>query len=493
MTAELRARRLEVGVGAAAMNLPLTVGSGFWVVQQQRFTARERRLRTDREVEEMVEQGRVLLGEAWPAHDQIRLSAAGVAADRAVDVARRGAASAPVTEQAAAFQAEAQERLRRLRKNDDLREALMSVWIPHESSAHKDADERLRRSENRNGLREALKGIGPLLSDVDRDDPGGLPIPMVRPSIDEQYCAAFRSWGLDVDGAPEAEAAARLQAEPNAVVQDLIAALDSWMLHRRKMRTEARWPRLFRIVDQLDHNAERRQLRALMVSDASPRAESVAGLLGAGAPWPALWALGRGNKWQQVRQLREPMTPQTPVLTVLLLAQACEDVGDAAAAEEVLRQALAVRPRQVVLWDALGKLLEQQGPSRLAETIACYRTIRVQHPSLGLKLAQLLIQAGKPREAELVLTALVDGRRDNLEIRVALGIAFYDQGKPNKAELVFQQGPRTRARSGLAALQPRQRSEGTEQVGRSCGGTPQGDRTRCSSRLGTRQPRRAVF
>jgi hypothetical protein len=57
--------------------------------------------------------------------------------------------------------------------------------------------------------------------------------------------------------------------------------------------------------------------------------------------------------------LNDPRTD--PVLTVVLLAQAYAAVGDAAGAEQVLCEAAAARPDQVVLLDALGKLLERRG------------------------------------------------------------------------------------------------------------------------------------
>ena len=75
-----------------------------------------------------------------------------------------------------------------------------------------------------------------------------------------------------------------------------------------------------------------------------------------------------------------------PVLTVVLLAKASRGVGDTAGAEQVLRQALATRPEQVVLLQELGELLEQQGRSRLEDAIGCNRAIRARRPRLGIQL-----------------------------------------------------------------------------------------------------------
>ena len=169
-----------------------------------------------------------------------------------------------------------------------------------------------------------------------------------------------------MDGTAEADVVAKLGAEPDVVVQELAAALDSWMLERRRLkRPEAEWRRLFRVAEQLDRSERHRWLRALLAGESRPRAASVAGLVGPGSFWPALWELTRGDDWQQLREVRREIDPRTePVLTVVLLAQAYAAVGDAAEAERVLREAATARPDQVVLLDALGKLLERQEPSR---------------------------------------------------------------------------------------------------------------------------------
>src|SRR5262249_46606139 len=155
-------------------------------------------------------------------------------------------------------------------------------------------------------------------------------------------------------GTAEAEVVERLRQEPNVVVQELIAGLDGWMIERRRNRPEARWRRLYRMADQLDHSDLHRRLRALLVGEVPPRAGWVAGLVGVGSPWPALWEQARGNVWKHLLEVRRQIDPVgEPALTVALLARACEAVGDTAAAEEVLRQAAATQPGQVLLLDAL--------------------------------------------------------------------------------------------------------------------------------------------
>src|SRR5262249_15278415 len=155
-------------------------------------------------------------------------------------------------------------RLERAKKNRALLEAALDVSAPHETPA------------------DTHDGAGPLMAPA-------------RPSVDQQYAAAFQRWGLDVDGAAEADAAARLGAEPEAVVHELIAALDGWMLERRRRgRPEAEWRRLYRLADRLDRSDRHRRLRAVLVGESPPPAEGVAGLVGVGSPWSALWEQARG-------------------------------------------------------------------------------------------------------------------------------------------------------------------------------------------------------
>jgi tetratricopeptide (TPR) repeat protein len=296
------------------------------------------------------------------------------------------------------------------------------------------------------------------------DEAGRLAAP-AQPSVDEQYAAAFRRWGLDVDGTAEAEVVARLGAEPDAVVRELITALDGWMLERRRLkRPEAEWRRLFRVAEQLDHSERRRWLRSLLVGESPPRAASVAGLVGTGSSWPALWELARGDDWQRLREVRREIDPRTdPVLTVVLLAQAYGVVGDAAGAEQVLRAAATARPDQVVLLDALGKLLERQGASprgkpdqvvlldalgkllerqgasRRGTAIEYYRAARAQRPCLGIALSGALIRASRAEEAEGVLRDLLRQERETPTLHNDLGICLDVQKKHEAAEASYRQ------------------------------------------------------
>jgi Tfp pilus assembly protein PilF len=357
-----------------------------------------------------LERGRALLEEGWRANDLARIKEAKGEAD----AAGRGA-SAGVKQQVAAFQREVEQRLRRAEKNRALLVALLDVALPHETSAYV-------------------------------PDARGRMMALAQPSVEEQYAAAFRRWGLDLDASAEAEVVARLRDEPGPVLEEVIAALDIWKLDRRSKKRP--WRRLLRLAEQLDRTARRRQLREMLTGDGLLRAEEAAGLMGAlrsaGHPWAALAELERVKQRRLVR-LRDRMRPETdPVPSVILLAEACRRAGGAAVAEGLLRQALAARPDQVGLLSALGHLLEQQGASRLGEAIERYRAGRARQPRLGITLGVALVKAGRALEGEEVLRDLIRQQPNNPETFLYLGNALAAQKKVDQAWAAWSKAVRLR-------------------------------------------------
>jgi hypothetical protein len=369
-----RRRPAAAGLLAAVAMLALMAGVGGSLLYQQRAAARQRQAQTDRDVRGVLARAGGPLDAAWQAQDVAQLTAALAEGNRAVDVARSGGAGQAVQEEAEAFQADAGQRLARARKNRALMEAVLDVSVRQGPSVY--------------AGNEAGRWTAP-----------------AEPSVDEQYAAAFRGWGLDVDAIAEDEATTRLLAEPQAVVQEVIAALGGWMLERRRQnRPEAEWRRLFRVAERLDGSERHRRLRALLIGESPPRAESVMSFVGSGSPWLLLWELSRGDRWRQLRQVREDVNPRTdPVLTVILLAQAYGAVGDTGGAEQLLAEAATTRPDQAALLDALGKLQMGLEPSRGAKAVEYYRAVRALRPRLGIALSGALIRAARAEEAEGVL------------------------------------------------------------------------------------------
>jgi serine/threonine-protein kinase len=398
-------RPAAAGLLVAAALLLTAVSIGAWLLYQQQAVAHARQEEIDHRFRPVLERERVLLEEAWRAHDLAKLTAVNVGGQRALDMARGGGASAAVQQEAEAFRQDAARRLARATKNQSLLDDVLEVLAPQEMiTYHHD-----------------VAGLTP--------DP---------PSLDEQYAAAFRRWGLDVDRTAEADVGARLRQEPEGVQQELIAALDAWMLERRlRGSPEAKWRPLFRLAEQLDPGVRNRPLRAWLVGETPLRADTVAGMIGTGAPWPAPWELGYGKAWRGLLEVRRQINPQTePVQTVVLLARAFATVGDVVRAEEVLRQAATARPQQVVLLDALGKLLARRG--RLEEAIGYYRAARGQRPQLGVALTRALLAANRAMEAREVMQDLVLRQPDNPTFHLFLGIATYEQKKDPEARTIFR-------------------------------------------------------
>jgi serine/threonine-protein kinase len=411
----VRRHPAAAGLLAAMLLLMLVGGVGAGLLYRHWAADRDRRAQTDQEVREVLERSRGQLAEAWQTQDLTQLTAALAEGNRALDIARSGEASAAVRQEAENFRTDAGGRLQRAKKNRALLEAVLDVSAPQET-----------RQDT-------------------RDETGQLMV-LNQLSTEEQYAAAFRRWGLDMDRTAEADVVERLRAEPDGMVQELIAALDSWMMERRGQRTnrkrelpEAPWRHLYRIADQLDHSDRRRRLRALLVHGLPPRPEWVAGVVGVGSPWLALWEQAHGNRWRYLLEARREIDlRKEPALTVVLLAQAFAAVGDTAAAEQVLRHGATVQPGQVVLLDALGKLLESQGPSRLEEAIGYYRTARGQRHHLGISLSKALLSAGRPAEVEQVMQELVLLQPDNPAFYFYLGSAAYHQKKYGEAQTYYR-------------------------------------------------------
>jgi serine/threonine-protein kinase len=393
----VRRRPTTAGLLFAVLLLVAAGAVGGWSL----YAARVRQARTDQEVRGVVARARGLLEEGWRAADLAKLAEARAEGNRAVDIARSGGASAAVQQGAEALQQDAVGRGERAEKNRALREALLEVSSPPETKPY---------------LR----------------DKSGRVLLLPLPSVDRQYVATFRNWGLDVDGTAEAEVVRRLGGEPEPVVQEVIAALDHWMIVRRQRgRPEAEWGRLYRVADQLDRSERHRQLRALLLKDPPRRGADVEAL--------ERWQRDCESVRRGLRKVRAEINPRTaPPLTVLLLARVLAAIGDAAEAEKVLREAVTARPDQVVLLSALARLLEQQGPSRFADAIGYFRAARSQRPQLGLSLIEVLVRAGRPAEVEELTREMLHRQPDHPAVSFYLGVALFHQRKYGAAEAAYR-------------------------------------------------------
>jgi tetratricopeptide (TPR) repeat protein len=246
-----------------------------------------------------------------------------------------------------------------------------------------------------------------------RDDNGRMR-ELAEPTADEQFAAAFRAWGLDVDATPAEEATARLKARPQAVVTEVIAGLDEWAHQRRADgKPEAEWRRLADLADALDDGPEsrRREVRAILARGRLPLERALGVLSAALRPVPIPVEVPLGADRARLRRLAAEVDPAAePVLGVLTLAQALRVAGEEAAAGRLLGAAVRARPREVVLYQALGQLRARSRPPRWAEAVECYRAARAVRPQLGVRLAWALIGAGRTDEGLALYASLVKER-----------------------------------------------------------------------------------
>jgi serine/threonine-protein kinase len=393
----LQRRPAMAGLLFAAVLLVMTGGCAAWLLSEEAA----RQSQTDQEVGNLLSDARGRLEQGWQQADVAQITEACAKGNRAEAVAHSGGASAVVREQVEAFQQEAGARLERAHKNRRLREALLDVSLPHESNNYP-------------------------------HNQAGHPLVLCLASLEQQYAAAFRRWGLDLDATAEAEVVQRLAAEPDPVVQEVIAALDNWMLERRnKERPEADWKRLFRVADQLDRNPRHRQLRALLLRLA-PRPAT-------GAARQPFADPGRLTVWRELLELRTQINPRTdPALTVVLLARALHAAGDDGAAERLLIEATTVRPDQVALLVTLGVLLEARGPGRLADAIGYYRAARSRQPGLGIALCNALLLDRRGLEAEELVEDLTRLEPGNPWVSYYRGLVLHMQKNTGAAEVAFR-------------------------------------------------------
>jgi serine/threonine-protein kinase len=402
---ERKRRRVQLTLAAVVLLLVVGGGSVVWLWQQ-------RRQATDRAVEVAMSEARLLRAQALgaPLGDGATFRAAHAAARKAAELARTGGASAAVRQQAEALETELQG------------EAVAA-----------DADRRL--------LAALLEVRGPREGPRYHTDEKGFLAELAEPSADEQFAAAFRAWGLEVNKTPIADAAKRLGARPRAVVTEVIAALDEWAGELRRPEVQGDWQRLVNLAHVLagDTDPRRDELRALLGRGRLP-VERALGVLGVALrPVPVPFDAGLGADRGRLRQLAEETNAdKEPVLALLTLTRALRLAGEEALAERLLRAALWSRPQEVVLHDALGKLLEEQSPPRRAEAVACYVAARALRPELGVALARSLVDSGRVADGLALYQRLATEKRENPWLHLVIGIALRGQERHQEAEAAFR-------------------------------------------------------
>jgi eukaryotic-like serine/threonine-protein kinase len=372
-------RRPAAAALLAVLILLLSAGGvslGMFV--HQRSIARVRQALRDLDVRAIIREAQPILESGWQAQDQTRLTVAKIEADHAKGVTDDEDVSPEVRQEAETFQAHAALQLERARNNRQLMDAVLETATLEDLTLQRDY----------------AQGW------IDLD-------------VDEQYTAAFRTWGLDFDRTSDAQAIERLSAEPDVVRQELTIALDSWMRWRLHHNPPLDWTRLYQIGDGLDSSEKGPRLRALLVERGKQRSE-------------------RQGALKQIRDGIDAATERAP--TIILLADLCKIEGDLAGAEQLLRTAVSARPDHAILIIRLARLLESRGPARIGEAIGYCRAARAVRPTMCFSLCVVLLGTRRYQELEEICREMLRREPNNEKFLVLLCSALQMQEKNRELE-----------------------------------------------------------
>jgi serine/threonine-protein kinase len=425
---ERKRRRVQQVLAAVVLLVVLGGGAAAWVFQQERQARAAERAGQQRAADAAADQAmakaRLLLDQAkaTPLQHRGRLQEALAEAQKAEEVARTGGASVDVRQRATA----------------------LARQIDQEQSAAQ-RDQRL--------LTELLEVRGPREGPRFKVDERGLVLQLAEPSADEQFVAAFRRWGLDVDATPRASALTRLKERPAAVLVEVIAALDEWAGERRRRhQPAARWRHLAELAEGLDTpDSKRRELRGLLARGTLPLERALGTLSAALRPVPLPVGVGLGKDCERLRRLAAGVdAAREPVLGLLTLVRALSVAGEEALAEDLLRTAVRARPQEVVLHHGLGQLLASKTPPEWSKVLECYGAARTLRPDLGDSLAHALVQVGRAGEGLALYERLAADSPSNPWLHSRRGYALYKQGRFPQAEAAYRDVLRLKPRSPTA-------------------------------------------
>ena len=277
-----------------------------------------------------------------------------------------------------------------------------------------------RDSVTRSRVATLGKRVGKLAQAAEADAKLVERLALVREVMDEipatqteaAYAAAFLAAGLDPHTQYPEEAGGAIARRPARTAVALAVALDHWAALRLDLGDRSSAGRITAVARAADPDPFRGRLRTALME---PR--------------------------RQVRQAalldlaRSAATADLPPVTSALLGAGLLRVGDAVAAESVLRPAQRRHPAEAWLAQVLAKTLEKR--SRPAEAIRYYLIARAARPESAHALAHALEHQGELTEAIAVFHEAIRLNPASAGHRFCLGMALKSQGHAEEADLAF--------------------------------------------------------
>jgi serine/threonine protein kinase/tetratricopeptide (TPR) repeat protein len=242
---------------------------------------------------------------------------------------------------------------------------------------------------------------------------------------DDDYPAAFRAYGIDVENLQTADAAARIRKRE--IASELVAALDHWVEFRRRRKPqEVGWKNLMAVAKAADPEPFRNQVRAALESQDRK----------------ALIQLAKSNNISSL-----------PPSTLLLLGWALRETDASNEAVVLFKRAQLEYPGDFWINHALAMTLANWlQPPQHQKAIPYFTAALAIRKSLGAynNLSISLRSIGALDEAIAVLQHAIRLQPDYAKAHVNLGIALQKIGRFGEAKAAYQEAIRLQPDKALA-------------------------------------------
>jgi serine/threonine protein kinase/tetratricopeptide (TPR) repeat protein len=210
--------------------------------------------------------------------------------------------------------------------------------------------------------------------------------PTEMKQAEDDYVAAFRRYGIDVDALPAETAAERIRARP--IRGELVAALNDWIVRRNNSLNNGNFDR-----GGLKDPGTRHLLTVLRAANPDPWSNG---------GWNAMSQPMPERKTLLLQLTAEMPVGEIPPVTVILLAFGLRSVGAPEQAAALLAKAQRLHPDNFWLNHDLAHCLALVGGSRLEEALRYYtaaQALRPRSPEVLVNFGSALQKKGAVDDA----------------------------------------------------------------------------------------------